>query len=326
MKLDAAAGDDGWAQSEKNEIVNHAENESWSYVPTSHLPRGRRVVKLTWVYKVKRNGKKKSRLCVQGCTQVAGVDFDQTFCAAMRSGSLRLLSAIAARSGLRMHRWDFVAAYLQGNLEEGEVVYCSPPPGYGTAEVDGKVRLVPLAEADGVARLCQVEKPVYGMAQAGRRWQRTIFPWLTSWGSSDGPRLRQSIMDSCVFHCHHTVNTPDGPRSEVLLVGCYVDDLFILASHTDEHSLYHRFTNDLQARWEVEDEGEVSDLLNVEISTEGGDVVLRQTGYIDKMMNTFARHQTQLSSGLSRASCSRPSATGAGRRVARCDGSRSTTP
>ena len=38
---------------------------------------------------------------------------------------MRLLSSLAARYGLRMRRWDFVAAYLQGELLEDEVVYCT---------------------------------------------------------------------------------------------------------------------------------------------------------------------------------------------------------
>jgi hypothetical protein len=79
----------------------------------------------------------------KGCTQVAGVDYHQTFCAAMRTASLRILCAIAARLKLKMRRWDFVAGYLQGELEEGEVVYCAPPPGYSTALVNGTVHLVP---------------------------------------------------------------------------------------------------------------------------------------------------------------------------------------
>ena len=63
----------------------------------------------------------KARLCVQGCTQQPGVDFDQTHCATMRGTSLRLLSAIAGQYGLFMRRWDFVSAFLQGELEEGEI-------------------------------------------------------------------------------------------------------------------------------------------------------------------------------------------------------------
>eukprot|EP00966_Prymnesium_polylepis_P019115 440260-Prymnesium_polylepis.1 len=57
---------------------------------------------VTWAYKKKRNGKLKARLCVQDCTQVPGVDFDQTHCATMRSSSLRVLCAVGAGLGLRM--------------------------------------------------------------------------------------------------------------------------------------------------------------------------------------------------------------------------------
>ena len=41
---------------------------------------------------------------------------------------------------------------------------------------------------------------------------------------------------------------------------------------------------DLQSRWSVEDEGEVSDLLNVEITRVDGGVELRQTNYINKLL------------------------------------------
>ena len=154
----------------------------------------------------------------------------------MRAGSLRLLCAIAAKLGLHMRRWDFVAAYLQGELEEGEVVYCSIAPGYATAIIDGVAKMVPVEQGDGIERICRVEKPVYGMAQAGRRWQRTIFPWLLDWRASiDGePKLTQCQMDSCIFHCRHRVKTPTGTRTEWLFIGCYVDDLFVLSSHTLE--------------------------------------------------------------------------------------------
>eukprot|EP00965_Chrysotila_dentata_P080207 2646030-Pleurochrysis_carterae.AAC.1 len=75
----------------------------------------------------------------------------------MRSTSLRALAAIANSAGMRMRRWHFVAAYLQGELEQNEVVYCLAPPGYGTIGSDGR------------PRICRVGKPIYGMAQAGRR-------------------------------------------------------------------------------------------------------------------------------------------------------------
>eukprot|EP00965_Chrysotila_dentata_P000165 5372-Pleurochrysis_carterae.AAC.1 len=119
-----------------------------------------------------RSGALKARLCVQGCAhQVRGVDFAQTFCATMRPTSLRALAGIASSAGMRMRRRDFVASYLQGDLEQDEVIYCHPPPGYATMGEDGQ------------SRTCRVEKLIYGMlAQAGRGWQRLLFPWLLDFG------------------------------------------------------------------------------------------------------------------------------------------------
>ena len=86
------------------------------------------------------------------------------------------------------------------------------------------------AQRDGVDRICRIEKPVYGMAQAGRRWQRTIFPWILAWRgiAADGSstQLEQSKLDTCVFTCRARTSTPSGPRGEILLLGIYVDDLF----------------------------------------------------------------------------------------------------
>lgn len=255
----------GWTTSEAKELKNHADNGSWEYIDASELPRGRRLVKLVWVYKIKRDGSLKSRLCVQGCRQVPGVDYDQTWCGAMRGTSLRVLSNLAANSGMKMRRFDFVAAYLQGELLEGETVYCYPPPGY---ERKGK---------DGRNRICRVLKPVYGMAQAGRRLQRTLFPWLLGFG------FVQTHSDQSVFTLERTIETPNGPRRERIHVGVYVDDLAVVHSHDDEHSLYRSFISALESRWKVEDEGELTDLLGVEFTRGDNFIELKQTRYIEKL-------------------------------------------
>ena len=259
-----AADRDGWRASEQKELDNHEGNGSWEWIDAKQLPRGRRLVKLVWVYKIKRDGSKKSRLCVQGCRQVPGVDYDQTWCGAMRGTSLRVLSNLAANSGMRMRRFDFVAAYLQGELLEGETVYCYPPPGY-----------------ERTGQICRICKPVYGMAQAGRRWQRTLFPWLASFG------FKQTHSDQSVFTLERTMRTPSGDRRERIHVGVYVDDLAIVYLHDDEHSLYHSFIQALQGKWKVEDEGELSDLLGIEFTRGDHVIELRQPKYIEKLAAEF---------------------------------------
>ena len=234
------------------------------WVKLSEVPKGRRLIKLVWVFKTKRSGKLKSRLCVQGCAQSAGIDYNQTYSATMRSPSLRMLACLAARNGMSLHRWDFVAAYLQGKLESGECVYCHPPSGY---------------EREGYA--CKVAKPVYGMAQAGRRWQRTLFPWLEEFG------FKPCEYDSCVFQCRRTMQTPDGPRDEHVVLGCYVDDLATAYRHDDEHSLYQLFVSELKKKWDVEDEGELSDLLGIDFTRGENTVALKQGNYVRKMVATY---------------------------------------
>ena len=59
------------------------------------------------------------------------------------------------------------ASYGVRNLLRGFAVY-------EREDEDGVARL----GSDGQPRILRVDKPIYGMAQAGRRWQRTLFPWL----------------------------------------------------------------------------------------------------------------------------------------------------
>jgi hypothetical protein len=265
---------EGWREAERKEIANHIENSTLSPISFSQVPRGRKLVRMTWVYKRKRDGKQKARLCVQGSSQVHGIDFDQVWSGTLRASSLRTLSSIAAKENLTMRRWDFVAAFLQGELLEEEDVYCSMPPGYATG-------LDP-SNPTGNGVVLKVNKPIYGMAQAGRRWQRTLFPYLVRHG------FTATDSDPCVFRRLVTVQTPDGPRVETLLIGVYVDDLFVLYSHDDEHSFYFSFTKQLMADWNVEDEGPIADLLNIEITQSDGKVKLAQTSYITKLVDTHA--------------------------------------
>eukprot|EP00965_Chrysotila_dentata_P025413 844624-Pleurochrysis_carterae.AAC.1 len=104
----------GVVPSDGAQIDNHHSAGSWTYVDRSDVPAGRSLVRLIWVYKRKRSGALKAHLCVQGCAQVHGVDYDQRFCATLRPTSLRTLALLAAKCGLSMCRRDFVAAYLQG--------------------------------------------------------------------------------------------------------------------------------------------------------------------------------------------------------------------
>eukprot|EP00965_Chrysotila_dentata_P221797 6192592-Pleurochrysis_carterae.AAC.2 len=134
------------------------------------------------------------------------------------------------------------------DLEQNEAVYCHAPPGYATLGADGR------------PRVCRVEKPIYGMAQAGRRWQRLLFSWLLDFGFT-------------------MTKVVDGAEQRLTL-GSYVDDLFTLYTHDGKGSLYHDFIGALTHRWNIEEEGLVSELLNVDITTDSSSVRVTQENYI----------------------------------------------
>ena len=263
-----------WPAAEDKEMGNHARNGSWSRISIDVLPRGRRLHKLVWVYKLKRDGTAKARLCVQGCTLESGVDFDQTFSQTLRHSSARCLFAYAARNRCYVRSIDYVAAYLQGDFVEGEAVYCHMPPGY--EKRDSKDRPYVL----------RIEKPIYGIPQAGRRLQRRSYPWM-----KDVAGLRQlDDSDGSVF----VYDDPKG--SETFAIGIYVDNLQIVHSAAldkdgdaiDGDSFYAKFISLLRRDWDIVDEGPMHDLLAIEMVVNNDEsITLHQESYIRALLAKY---------------------------------------
>ena len=253
------------------ELKNHRDNSSWQTISVDELPRGRRVHRMLWVFKVKRDGTAKARLCVQGSSLEEGVDYQQTFSAALRHSSARALFAYAARHGCGVRSVDLVAAYLQGDFLDGEVVYTHLPQ--GAQQLDAR----------GRPMLAKVIKPIYGIQQAGRRLQRKLFAWLREYGFEP---LDDS--DSCIFK----LKTPDG---ELLTIGVYVDNLQIVHSAKLDDAgrgpagcAYNAFMDALVDEWKVTDEGPMDDLLGMEIDYNAdGSVTLHQRKYVEKVVQRF---------------------------------------
>ena len=263
-----------WPEATDKEMRNHSANGSWREIRRDEVPAGRRLHKLVWVFKQKRDGTAKARLCVQGCTLQSGIDYDQTFSQTLRYASARSLFALAARLGCSVRSVDLVAAYLQGEFIEGESVYCYMPPGYVKKDENGNPFVV------------EVVKPIYGIPQAGRRLQRKLSPWMTDVAGLQ--RLDDS--DGCVF----VYRDPSG--KEVFAIGIYVDNLQIVHSAAldndgnaiDQSSFYANFMKLLRRDWEIVDEGPLEDLLAIQMRTNNdGSITLHQFDYIQKLLLRF---------------------------------------
>lgn len=129
------------------------------------LPPGHRAITLKWVFKLKKDEvgaivKHKARLVARGFVQQEGIDFDDAFALVARMESVRLLLALAAQEGWRVHHMDVKSAFLNGDLKEE--VYVHQPPGFVIPGKEGKV--------------LRLRKALYGLRQAPRAWNASWIP------------------------------------------------------------------------------------------------------------------------------------------------------
>jgi hypothetical protein len=129
-------------------------NRTWEL---ADLPRGHTAITLKWVFKLKRDEagaiiKHKARLVARGFVQWEVIDFDDTFAPVARLEPVRLLFALAAQEGWRVHHMDVKSTFPNGNLKEE--VYVPQSPGFTIPDKE-----------DNVLRL---RKALYGLRQAPR--------------------------------------------------------------------------------------------------------------------------------------------------------------
>ena len=270
---------DEWIAAEGRETASLDENNVFI---VSDLPKGRKLVRTKWIYKIKRdkNGaisKYKARLVAQGFTQVEGVDYTETYSPVARLSTVRTILAIAALKGYDVHQMDVDTAFLYGELQEE--IYVRPPVGYPCPP--GKV--------------LRLNKALYGLKQSPREWNNNINQFIVSLG------FVRSQSDPCVYR--HA--DADG---EVILV-VYVDDIIIAGSSLDRINDVKQAFN---KKYKMKDLGQLEFVLGVQvdINKDKGTIRLSQRQYVLDMLASFGLHdcnpsKTPLSAGtyLSRQDC-----------------------
>lgn len=95
-------------------------------------PEGWKIIGSKQVFHIKHRPmgeiqKYKARIVAQGCTQVEGVDYNETFTPVAKLSSIHAIFAIATKLNLKVHQMDVKSAYLNVKLEE---IYIAPPDVY----------------------------------------------------------------------------------------------------------------------------------------------------------------------------------------------------
>jgi len=119
--------------------------------------------------------KQKARLGARGFVQQEDVDFDNAFAPAALMEFVRLILALAAQEGWRIHHMDVKSAFLNGNLKEVNV---HKPSGFVIPSKEGKV--------------LRLSKALYGLRQAPRAWNAKLDATLKTMGSCKARMKRPS--------------------------------------------------------------------------------------------------------------------------------------
>lgn len=154
------------------ELHQFVRNDMWELVPR---PNDTHVIGPKWIFKNKNDEdgeavRNKSRLVAQGCIQVEGVDFGESFAPVARIESIRILLSIACIMDFKLYQMDVKSAFLNGLLKEE--VFVEKPKGFQNPHF-----------SDHVLRL---KKVLYELKQAPKDWYDCLMTYLLGHGFKRG--------------------------------------------------------------------------------------------------------------------------------------------
>lgn len=219
----------------KEEIETHQRRGHWVLVKKSTVPQGETIKKGVWAMKRKRRQltneiyKYKARLNLDGRTQVEGIDYAFSNTTNVLWPTVRIFLILALIQGWYTRQIDFVLAFPQADIETTQ--YMEIPKGW---HLDG----------DPKTDCLKLLKNIYGGRAAGAVWNQHLDKGLKELG------FTQSEVDPCVYF-----------RGKVIFL-VYTDDGIFLGP---EQSDIEKAIKDVGERFEISDEGDLSDYLGVNI-------------------------------------------------------------
>ena len=238
-----------WEHAIQEEYDSLMANATWEL---TLLPKNRQSVGCKRLFSTKCDGSSnvvsyKERLVAKGYSQVAGVDFNETFATVAKFSTIRCILVLGVVMDLEMHQMDVKTAFLNGDLEEES--YIDQPQGF----VQGGM-------------VCKLKKSLYGLKQFPRAWYECINAFF----------VKEGLVRSHADHSLYVVQS----STHIVIVIIYVDDLIILAS---DMTKLMEFKAKLEKEFDMCDLRELHFFLGVQIERNRVDRILtmHQKSYIE---------------------------------------------
>src|SRR5437667_775970 len=251
--LDAMSRKDAaqWRKAMEEEIQSIIDNKTWEL---SDLPLNRQVIGTKWVLKKKRDGidnvtRYKARVVAKGYSQIAGLDFTETFAPVVRIESIRTLLAIAAFYNLYILHADAKTAFLNGNSDLE--LYVEQPEGFLDRSYPNKVLRLRIS--------------LYSLKQAPRISYLLLCQHILNLG-----------FESCESDPSIYINI-----EKSIILSVYVDDILIFGLN---QSSCETIFQQLSSQFKMENLGSPTTFLGLNIIRKANTISINQTGYIHRML------------------------------------------
>ena len=173
------------------------------------------------------------RIVAGGHRQVEGVNYTETFSAAAKMPTVRVVLANAAHQNWEIEHIDVKSAYLNAPLKE--TIYMKAPPGVLKPGQEWKV--------------LRLLKGLYGLKQAGRGWYQEMSKvFVKELG------FKRSEIDHSVFYRR------SGDEHTVVAVA--TDDMAVTSKRATDAA---KFKSNIKRFWEITDHGPISWFLGFQI-------------------------------------------------------------
>ena len=248
-----------WREALDYEIGQLEKMNTWT---VEDLPPGYTAIPCGVVLKHKRgpDGEIQSyrvRIVAGGHRQVHSINYSETFSAAAKMPTVRVVLANAAEQDWEIEHVDVKSAYLNAPLEE--TVYMKPPQGVLKPGQEGKV--------------LRLLKGLYGLKQAGRGWYLEMSKVLIK-----DLEFKRSKIDHSVFYKR------EGDEHTIIAVA--TDDMALTSKRKVDAE---RFKAQIKRYWDITDHGPIKWFLGFEIRRDrkSRTIAINQCAYIEKMVDKF---------------------------------------
>ena len=242
-----------------DEVASLESKETWTVIPRSSLPPGTKVVPGTWVQRIKRLpdgqlSKFKSRFCCRGDLQ----EYDGiAYSPLVGWPTVRAAMLLVAANGWKSRQVDFTLAFCQSPQPDDNPLYMELPQYYRPAGFDSQ---------DVVLKL---NKSIYGQVDSPKLFYEHLCKGMDALG------FEPSEADPCLFiHREHKI-----------MVLNYCDDQIWLSPDDNLIEEYVGKLKDLGYDLTLEPDGDIFAFLGINFKRIGKEIVLTQTGLINKVIN-----------------------------------------